>query len=507
MSREKEEGDSRSGTWARLRFSIIGGLLASPPKRGELKPAVDELAIKEWRHPVTGESKRFAVSTIERWYYAAKAAQDPIGKLRSKVRKDAGSRPSLVPQARELLKRQYEAHPSWSYQLHSDNLETVLREKGIEPVPSYASVRRYLKANGLLRQKRLHRRDTEGARRAAARAASLETRSYEAEYVNGLWHLDFHEGSRRVVLASGEWRKPNLLCVIDDRSRLVCHLQWYLDVTVEVLVHGLSQALQKRGLPRALMTDNGSAMKAAEFVEGLEGESGLSIAHEPTLDYSPQQNGKQENFFGRVEGRLMAMLDGEDLLSLELLNQASQAWVELDYHRTVHSETKQTPLERFLAGPDVGRPCPSSDALRRHFKVTIKRHQRRSDGTVSILGKRFEVPSRYRTMQQLVVRCARFDLRTIDLVDPRTRELLCELYPLDKAKNADGERRSLTPLDGPLASVCPAPSGIAPLLKKLMAEYAATGLPPAYLPKDDTRADQVDDDSNDDEAAGVVVVR
>ena len=27
--------------------------------------------------------------------------------------------------------------------------------------------------------------------------------------------------------------------------------------------------------------------------------------------------------------------------------------------------------------------------------------------------------------------------------------------------------------------------GIAPLLEKLMAEYAATGLPPAYLPKDD----------------------
>ncbi len=28
---------------------------------------------------------------------------------------------------------------------------------------------------------------------------------------------------------------------------------------------------------------------------------------------------------------------------------------------------------------------------------------------------------------------------------------------------------------------------IAPLLKKLMADYAATGLPPAYLPKEETR--------------------
>jgi putative transposase len=27
------------------------------------------------------------------------------------------------------------------------------------------------------------------------------------------------------------------------------------------------------------------------------------------------------------------------------------------------------------------------------------------------------------------------------------------------------------------------PAGMAPLLRELMAEYAATGLPPAYLPK------------------------
>jgi len=52
--------------------------------------------------------------------------------------------------------------------------------------------------------------------------------------------------------------------------------------------------------------------------------------------------------------------------------------------------------------------------------------------------------------------------------------------PLDKTKNADALRRTIeqqtadTPID--------TAAGIAPLLKKLMADYAATGLPPAYLP-------------------------
>lgn len=36
-------------------------------------------------------------------------------------------------------------------------------------------------------------------------------------------------------------------------------------------------------------------------------------------------------------------------------------------------------------------------------------------------------------------------------------------------------------------------TGIAPLLQQLLAEYAATGLPPAYLPKNDHSDDEGDD--------------
>jgi putative transposase len=114
--------------------------------------------------------------------------------------------------------------------------------------------------------------------------ARLEVRSFEADYVHGLWHLDFHHGSRKVITREGRWVTPVLLGVLDDRSRLTCHLQWYLQETAESLVHGLSQAIQKRALPRALMTDNGSAMVAEEVRQGLHD---LGILHETTLPYSP----------------------------------------------------------------------------------------------------------------------------------------------------------------------------------------------------------------------------
>ena len=471
----------RRDRWARLRFAIIGPLLAAPPAEGELQAALVALAAKSWRHPLTGKEIGFGVSTLERWYYAAKSAADPVAALRNRLRDDVGRFPSLSPQAINVLGAQYREHPGWTMQLHVDNLRVALADSDI-PVPSYPTLRRYLVAQGMFRQAR-PKRATEGALLARDRLERLEVRSFEVDHVSALWHLDFHHASRKVLGRAGNWVKPLLLGVIDDRSRLVCHLQWYLDETAESLIHGLSQAFMKRGLPRALMTDNGAAMLADETVTGL---ACLGIVHQTTLPYSPYQNAKQESFWGRVEGRLMAMLEGEASVTLDLLNQATQAWVEQEYHRTLHSEIGATPLARYLAGPNVRRDCPATADLAAAFRIEVVRRQRRSDGTVSLAGARFEIPAAYRHLTQVHLRYARWDLTRVDLVDARAGQILSLLRPLDKSANADGQRRALLPAASRVTDSVPTPpSGMAPLLRQLIAEYAATGLPPAYLPTTD----------------------
>ena len=69
------------------------------------------------------------------------------------------------------------------------------------------------------------------------------------------------------------------------------------------------------------------------------------------------------------------------------------------------------------------------------------------------------------------------------LVDPDTDAPLAQLFPQDKTKNASGKRRIIQPDEttAPIVADKPLPA----LLRKWMADYAATGLPPAYLPKEE----------------------
>ena len=92
---EKPNENAGHRAWAHLRFAIVGPLLAAPPEN--LGDAITELAARTWQHPSRPERPlKFAFSTIERWYYEAKRAADPVGNLTRRIRKDAGQEKALT---------------------------------------------------------------------------------------------------------------------------------------------------------------------------------------------------------------------------------------------------------------------------------------------------------------------------------------------------------------------------------------------------------------------------
>jgi len=165
----------------------------------------------------------------------------------------------------------------------------------------------------------------------------------------------------------------------------------------------------------------------------------------------------------------MPMIEGEETLTLKLLNEATLAWIELDYHREVHSETGQTPIDRFLAGPEVARSTPSPEELRMAFTVETERSLRRSDCTISLESHRYEIPSSFRHLKRVPVRYAGWDLANVFLLSRQSGEIISRIFPRDLEKNADGLRRSMKPLGTSTKSLL-TPVGIAPLLKHFLSE-------------------------------------
>ena len=87
----------------------------------------------------------------------------------------------------------------------------------------------------------------------------------------------------------------------------------------------------------------------------------LCIPHQ----VGPKAEAKIERFFRTVREQFLVEITGDPdvigrhhVTDLAELNRLFAAWVETVYHRTVHSETGQTPLARWSAGGPVALARP-----------------------------------------------------------------------------------------------------------------------------------------------------
>lgn len=409
-----------------FRFGIISELLSRPPGKGELAMRLREISERSYTQPWNKKTISISVRTLERWYFAAKKNPRPSEILQPKLRADRGESRVLTEEHKSNLADFRLKYPSWSIQLMYDNF--VLIPFKIN-APSYSTVLRYFHSLGFFSNKS---RDKKNKKK--------EVRSFEVEYVGQLWHMDFHKGSRMITNEKGEFQQAICMAIIDDKSRLICHAQWFTNETAEVLVHGFIQAILKRGLPRTFYTDNGSAMKAEELKAGLDV---LDIKQEKTLPYSPYMNGKQESFWQPLEGRLMKMLPKNKRITLDILNTVTQAWVEQDYHVKIHSEINEKPLDRFLNSKSVLRPSPEYENLKCSFRMIITRNIRKTDSTITIDGIRFQIPQHYAHMDLLLLRYARWDLGEAEILCPDTHKSICLIFPLNKLANSTSMRKDI----------------------------------------------------------------
>lgn len=186
-----------------------------------------------------------------------------------------------------------------------------------------------------------------------------------------------------MVEVGDRMKKSYLIAFIDDHSRLIPHGAFYLSERLTSFLDAFEKALLKRGLPRKLYVDNGSAFRS-KHLEHITASLGIALIH--SRPYKPEGRGKIERFFRTVRGDVLTGFTGT---TMEELNESFDKWINDIYHQRKHTSTGESPFKRFAAHMECIRTTPEN--LRDYFRKVTRRRVAR-DRTITLDGRLYEAP-------------------------------------------------------------------------------------------------------------------
>lgn len=347
------------GVW---RYGIISPLLYRREDAPPMHAEIAELSKRVFYTP-DGKEKQFCPDTFRDWLDRYKTSG--IDGLRNKERKDRGS--TMIP----------------------DVLQQALHDlRKIQPLWTVKRMLRYLYDQGLWDgvkpgKSALYRFTTAANLSRTTKQALLPVRSFEYPYFGDLWSADFLHGP--MVRSGTHAYKVYLNAIIDDATRYVVAARFHLAEDTRSLLDDLMLATRRFGIPKRLYTDNGAAFRS-NHLRLVAAKLGIALPHTPP--YTPRGRGKIERFFRTVRD---GFLTGRDRTSLTKLNIDFSVWLN-QYHNTIHSTLKCSPLDRKLTDSGVAlkqiEPTANIDDIFRMEQ--LKRVG--SDGCVRMFCKRFEIP-------------------------------------------------------------------------------------------------------------------
>jgi putative transposase len=377
---------------ALFRYGLIAQLVFAPLSAGQLEQALRQIASLRYVIPYSTRT-RVSVSTLRR--YLRQYQQGGFDALRPKERADKGM-PRALP--REVLERAIALRQEQPARTTPMLVELLKRDPELHLAGP-------LNAHTLT----THLRSRGQTRRRLAQSSRAFHR-FEQEEVNALWQGDAMVGPWLPdPHLPGKKKRAHLFCFLDDHSRLVTHAEFFWEEALPRLERVLKVGILKRGLPKALYVDNGQVYHATQFAAAC---AALGVDCRHTAPYAPESKGKQERFFETVRLQFLPEVETSALGTLAELNESFWAWLELVYHRKTHSETGQSPLERYQAGIGGVRQA-DGETLRKAFLWREKRRVRK-DGRIELQGNSYRVDPQF-VGRQIELRFDPFDLSALEV--------------------------------------------------------------------------------------------
>lgn len=353
----------RSEQIALFRFSVIAEATnprLTPTERGLV---VRRLAREGFEDP-DGITRSFSRATLDRWATAYRLRG--LAGLEPRPRSDAG-RPKdqaawLAEAARlrkELPQRSAAAIVGMIGRVH----RVWLSER---------TVRAHLAREGLSRAALL------------AEPAKAFGR-FQASRPNELWCGDVCHGPYVPYPRVAGSRRARLFSLLDDHSRLIVAGRWGPEENTRAGQDVLRAAVVARGIPEALLVDNGAPFRAAQLARSC---AVLGVRLVFAKPYSPETKGKLERFHRYLRERFLTEAMASGIAGFEELNDRYQAWCEAVANRRIHAETKRVPIEAFGDGHTPRIPTPAT--LFEAFRWSVARRVAKT-ATVEFGANRYQV--------------------------------------------------------------------------------------------------------------------
>ena len=237
---------------------------------------------------------------------------------------------------------------------HADLLARAVELKKEQPHRSDKVINRILQrefGRTLPRSTLYHHLQREGATRRKLGVSTQKVRCrWSREQPGALWVGDFEHGPP--VIQQGEVIKTHLSAWIDCYSRFVVEARYYVRENLDILTDSLLRAWGNQGASRQLYVDNAKIYHANAFKLACA-QLNIELLHRPPRE--PQPGGLIERFFQTCQSQFESEVRASKIMTLEELNQALAAWLSVAYHQDVHSQTGQTPRERYDQEPRLIR--------------------------------------------------------------------------------------------------------------------------------------------------------
>ena len=165
--------------------------------------------------------------------------------------------------------------------------------------------------------------------RAEGKAARPASR-FERKGRNDLFQADIKYGL--TLVEGGKKKKTYLLTILDDKTRMPMHAEFYSNQRLPILEDCFRKALLKFGKPKAVLVDHGKIFVSIWFKRAC---ARLGIEHINAKPYSAQTKGKCEKYHQRVD-EFLEEFKLEPIKTLAELNRKFLIYLDEGYIHDTH---------------------------------------------------------------------------------------------------------------------------------------------------------------------------